>query len=271
MTTKLITLTLLFLSTYSQNTVQPGQPGQPAAQPVQPGQPGQPEVQPTFLPAGANVNITTTGNTTFPISNQLPTTNTTLLNNGISTPFNDGDLVYIESTAIGGSYLWSKTEGCRDKKPGETCGDVKAFYGIGDGSRYLIRKSPTNNTYCFAVESLPNVFMYLKDVKNCKSGDNDCGSPNNYVESDCQTENAFNLVPVHDTIDSNYNGLYALQTLSNSRVYLKAKVKECADQIDRNEKPHECGNVNGQYIENPDLLRRGSYVVFRIYKANNRP
>jgi hypothetical protein len=213
----------------------------------------------------------------IPIPNNITTNNSTnqTINSNIpiplqSLPFNDGDIVLIESTAIGRAFLWSKIEGCNDKKPKDTCGDLKAFFGINEGTRYIIRKSPAGNAFCLSVAAMPNLFVYLKDVKDYKAGDNDCGSGTNIVASQCESEFSFNFVPVRDNTDiSGVANLYALQSMINSGVYLKAKVQDCAGQIDTNDKPHECGNVNGKFVDNLDMLQRGRYIVFRIYPSSS--
>jgi hypothetical protein len=48
---------------------------------------------------------------------------------------------------------------------------------------------------------------------------------------------------------------------------LKANVHDCAPQIP-GDRPYHCGAVNGKFVDNLDMLQRGTYIVFKIYPAS---
>jgi hypothetical protein len=182
-------------------------------------------------------------------------------------PFNDGDIVYIESTAVGRAYLWSKPEDCKTKQLGLTCGEAKGFYGINKGSRYILRKTPCN-VYCLELAASRGVFLYLKDVKDCRAGDNECGSATNIVGNMCRPLFAFNILTMsRKDVDGDFT-FFVLQSFINDRVLLRFVARDCADQIgERSAKLHECGGVKGIYLENVDI-RRGDYEAFKMTLAS---
>jgi hypothetical protein len=191
----------------------------------------------------------------------IPNLNITI---GGTLPFKDGDSVYIQSTAITRSNLWSKFDNCKDKKTLEICGDVKGFFGPNPGVYYIIRKGP-DNLFCLELAGKPGVYLYLKDVKDCELGNNYCGSVTNIVYDQCRQESAFNIIPINVKEDCmNGSSFVVLQSAVNSKVVISFVAKDCADQIGEGYSDrHECGSVKGRYIDVNKLIM-GDYEVFRM-------
>jgi hypothetical protein len=185
------------------------------------------------------------------------------MNMNMSNEFKEGDSIYIESTAIANSYLFSNIDGCKDKKQGETCGDLKAFFGTNQNTRYILRKGQ-GNQYCLQVSSLPNIFAFIKNVKNCNQNDYECADGMNIAgtNNQCQAEYAFIPIMVTDNVEKN---LFALQSVINPNVFLRMNARDCANQIGvRDNRASTCGSVKGRFASNVQSLRRGDFEVFRI-------
>jgi hypothetical protein len=193
-----------------------------------------------------------------------------------SLPFKDGDIVQFESSKLPGAFIWSKYEDCKDKKPGDQCGDVKGYVGSSNqGVRYILRKGQ-GNTFCLELAAQRNVYLYLKDVKDCRQGDNECGNSTNLASNECKPELQFNLIPIRDSTptvtnrnasNANRSAEYvALQSIVNSKVYLFLKSKDCDNRV-RNNDQGDCADVKGRYIDNVNF-QKGQDEVFRVIRSS---
>jgi hypothetical protein len=225
-------------------------------------------------PVTDTINMTAT-NATIIAPPQLNATNATETNMTGGTPnttadqFKDGDSINIESSAVARSYLYSDIGGCKDKKAGETCGNLKGFYGPNQNTRFVLRKGQANS-YCLQVAQLPNIFAIIKDVKNCNSGDWECGSGSNIAGTgnQCQAEYSFIPLPIQNDLGMK---LFAFQAVANPNVYLRLGASDCASQIgNKDNKSSDCGYVKGRYASNVSNLMPGDYEVFRVVMTNSR-
>jgi hypothetical protein len=183
-------------------------------------------------------------------------------------PFKDGDIITLQSTTNSCSSIQSQLIDCYNRQLGSTCGIVKSGTSS-NGTRYSFRRGPGGNTFCLELASIPNVYLYLKDVRDCMPGEALCGRTTHIVGQECQPQFAFNIIAKKDYSNNNNTQLVALQSLVNSSVFLSLDSKMCSNEINgSNNRQERCGILRGRYIEDSNRLKKGDYEVFMMIRAS---